>query len=118
MESSASHIYESALLLSPSPSPVRALYEDKMSTDVKTSGLDYSWDACTRTIKLHYGMCMGYSRPQECMKFSHKNDKIAVCKEEVVEIFETMTGQRRATLTTDSPVFSLTFSPDDAMLMT
>jgi hypothetical protein len=53
MECSALHIYESALPLSPSSSFVRGLYLDQMSTDLKISIIDDSWDACIRAIKSH-----------------------------------------------------------------
>jgi hypothetical protein len=50
IESSATHIYESALHLSPSSSLVRSLYGDQILTDVRISGIDDSWDALIRTI--------------------------------------------------------------------
>jgi WD40 repeat protein len=110
IESSATHIYESALPLSPLSSLVRALYGDQMPTDVKIGGIDDSWDALIRAIQLHDNA--------HCIAFSHKDDLIAVGEEWVVEIFEAATGQRRATLTNNSSVVSLTFSLDDSLLVT
>jgi WD40 repeat protein len=110
MELSATHIYESALPLSPSSSLVRALYQDQVSMDVRFCVIEDVWDACIRTI-----------RPQSkaiCVAFSHRDDLIAVGEGHVVEIFEAATGRRRATLTTNYNVHALTFSPDDNILVT
>jgi WD40 repeat protein len=118
IESSATHIYDSALPLSPSSSLVRALYVDQISTDVKISGIEDSWDACMRTIRLHKGFKpIGYTtRMPKCMTFY---DRIAVADTNVVEIFETATGLRQTTLTTNSSIVeALAFSPNDTILVT
>jgi WD40 repeat protein len=112
IECSASHIYESALPLSPSSSLVRAIYRNQISTDVKFNVIDNSWDTCIRTIR---------TLPiVRCISFSHKDDLIAVGKYNVVEIFEAATGQRRATFTPIINNFkfelSFAFSPDDTVL--
>jgi hypothetical protein len=83
---SAAHIYESALLLSPSSSLVRALYQDKGSKDVNINNIGDTWDASIRTIR-------SQSRAG-CAAFSHKDDLIAVGEKDVVNIFEAATGQR------------------------
>jgi WD40 repeat protein len=110
IECSAAHIYESALPLSPSSSSVRAVYLDQMSTDVRFSSIDHSWDACTRTIQVEDSA--------RSITFSHNDDLIAVGEREVVEIFEAATGQRRGTLMADNSVWCLAFSPDDSILVT
>jgi WD40 repeat protein len=114
IESSATHIYDSALPLSPSSSLVRAQYVGQISTDVKISGIEESWDACMRTIQLRNNVDpMRFSAIKTCMTFSHKDDLIAVSGGNVVNIFETATGQLRTTLTDDrSNATSLAFSPD------
>jgi WD40 repeat protein len=109
IELSASHIYESALPLSPSSSLVRALYLDQELTNVNFSIIDHMWDACIRTIRFQRGV---YSAV-----FSHKDDFVAIGEAGVVEIFGAATGQRRATLMTNYDVTSLSFSPDDNILV-
>jgi WD40 repeat protein len=109
IESSAPHIYASALPWSPSSSLVRALYGEQMST-VKFSVIDDTWNACIRAIQPQR-----YARSVE---FSHKDSLIAVGESDVVEVFEATTGERRATLTTNKEVMSLAFSPDDTLLVT
>jgi WD40 repeat protein len=108
IELSASHIYESALPLSPSSSLVRARYLNQVSTDVNFSIIDDAWDACTRTIQSEYGPYFA--------AFSHKDDLVAIGEEDIAVIFEAATGQRRATLMTNYVVTSLSFSPDDNIL--
>jgi WD40 repeat protein len=110
IELSAAHIYESALLLSPSSSLVRTLYQDQLSMDLKLNDIDDAWDACIRTIRSQSHV--------QCAVFSHKDDLVAVGEEGVVEIFEVATGQRRATLVTKYDVKSLAFSPDDNIIAT
>jgi WD40 repeat protein len=109
IELSASHIYESALPLSPSSSLVRARYLNQELMNVHFSDIDDVWDACIRTI-----------RPQSHVYsavFSHKDDLVAIGEAGVVEIFEAATGQRRATLMTNYRATSLSFSPDDNILV-
>ena len=77
------------------------------------NAVDASWDASMRTIQIR--------DPVSSITFSPKDDSIAVSEVGFVEIFETLTGHRRATLT--RPEFagiflSLTFSPDDTLLAT
>jgi WD40 repeat protein len=110
IESSAPHTYESALRWSPSSSHVRALYLDQMSTDVKFSAVDDSWDACIRTIQL--------SHPAASIAFSNNDDIIAVVESGAVEIFEVATGRRLSTLTTKAAGGISAFSPDDTTLVT
>jgi WD40 repeat protein len=110
IELSASHIYESALPLSPSSSLVRELYRDQVSVDVMFIVIDDVWDACIRTIRAESYV--------NRVAFSHKDDLIAVGEWHVLEIFEAATGQCRATLTTNDDVRTLAFSPDDNILVT
>jgi WD40 repeat protein len=49
--------------------------------------------------------------------FSHKDDLVAVGEAGIMEIFEAATGQRRATLRTNYNATSLSFSPDDDILV-
>jgi WD40 repeat protein len=110
IELSASHIYESALPLSPSSSLVRARYLNQELTNVNFSIIDDAWNACIRTIRSQ--------RHVRSAVFSHKDDLVAIGEEGVVEIFEAVTGQRRATLMTEGYyVTSLSFSPDDNILV-
>jgi WD40 repeat protein len=108
IELSAIHIYKSALPLSPSSSLVQAQYLDQVSKDVKFKVVDKTWDACIRTIRSQSSVHM--------ITFSHKDDLVAVGEEDVVEVFEAVTGQRRATLMTNYIVTYLAFSPDDNVL--
>jgi WD40 repeat protein len=108
IELSAAHIYESALPSSPSSSLIRAQYLDQVPNDVKFTVMGETWDACVRTIRSQskvYGAA-----------FSDKDDLVVVGGDNVVEIFEAATGQRRATLMTNSRVWSLAFSHDDNIL--
>jgi WD40 repeat protein len=108
IELSASHIYESALPLSPSSSVVRARYLNQESTNVNFNVIDDAWDSCIRTIRSQ--------SVTNSAVFSHKDDLVAVGEWGIVEIFEAATGQRRATLITNYPVGSLAFSPNDTIL--
>jgi WD40 repeat protein len=110
IELSAAHIYESALPLSPSSSLVRATYQDQVPMDTKFRLIDDTWDACIRAIRLQ-----DFTR---CVKFSHRDDLIAVGEESAVEIFDATTGQRRAMLRTDYVEDTLAFSHDDNTLAT
>jgi WD40 repeat protein len=110
IELSASHIYESALPLSPSSSLVRARYLNQELTNVNFSIIDDAWNSCIRTIRSQRYVCNAV--------FSHKDDLVAIGEAGVVEIFEAATGQRRATLMTEGyDVTSLSFSPDDNILV-
>jgi WD40 repeat protein len=108
IELSASHIYESALPLSPSSSVVRARYLNQESANVNFSVIDDAWDSCIRTIRSQTMV--------SCAVFSHKDDLVAVGGRNIVEIFEAATGQRRATLITSYSAKSLAFSPNDTIL--
>jgi WD40 repeat protein len=67
-----------------------------------------SWDAYARVI---------YTRSQvSSITFSHKDDLIAVGGRRSVEIFEAVTGQRRATMACKGAE-CVTFSPDDTLLV-
>jgi WD40 repeat protein len=108
IEPPASHIYESALPMSPSSSLVRARYLNQVSTNVNFSVVDDAWDACIRTIRSQ--------REVFSAVFSHKDDLVAVGEEDIVEIFDAATGQRRATLMTNYIARPLSFSSDDNIL--
>jgi len=112
IEASSSHLYHSALPWSPISSLVRTLYQDQISTEAKMSNaIDDSWDASIRTIQTLNTVVH--------IAFSHKDDSIAVSEIGSVEIFETLTGHHRATLTSPEiagMLWSLTFSPDDTLL--
>jgi WD40 repeat protein len=77
---------------------------------VSISAIDNSWDACIRAIQTQEAIFS--------VAFSHKDGLIAVGEFRGVKIFEAATGQRRATLKTYDYVESLTFSPDDTILVT
>ena len=112
IEVSAPHIYASALLLCPRSCHVRAHYQDQLQTRVKVlNAVDNSWDACIRSIQIRDIMLS--------VAFSHKDDLLAVAEHNYVEIFETVTGQRRAIFKLDdsSAHASLAFSPDDTFLV-
>jgi WD40 repeat protein len=76
--------------------------------------IDDSWDASTRTIHMRNYMYH--------IAITHKDDLIAVAGEGRVQVFETLTGHRRATFSSTghgtSKYLSLAFSPDDILLAT
>jgi len=117
IEESAPHIYDSALLWSPGSSLVRALYQDQIPQEVKLiNGIEQSWDACTREVRTEFLLSIYHAQ----ITFSHKDDLIAVTRDDFVEILEVMTGKRRATFrsqTENSLASSLSFSPDDTVLV-
>jgi hypothetical protein len=93
IEPSATHIYESALPLSPLSSLVQARYMDQTSTDVKIGGIEDSWDVCTRTIRSHKNVePERFSLRRRFVTFSQKDDRIANWADRVVKIFETVDG--------------------------
>jgi hypothetical protein len=84
IELSATHIYESALPLSPSLSLIQAKYWDQVLVDVNFSLIDDTWDGYVRALQLQ-GF-VGYT------EFSHRDDLIAVGEGNIVEIFEAIIG--------------------------
>jgi WD40 repeat protein len=82
---------------------------------VNFSIIDNAWDACIRAIPLQNTHVLS-------AVLSHKGDLVAISAAGggvagVVEIFEAATGQRRVTLRTNYDVTSLSFSPDDNILV-
>jgi WD40 repeat protein len=109
IELSVAHIYESTVSLLPSSSLVRLRYQDQGSKDVNLRVTGDTWDVSVRTIR-----SQGYV---SLAVFSHKDGFVAVGEEDVVEIFEVVTGQQRASLMTKHVVWSLAFSSDDNILV-
>ncbi|KIM79726.1 hypothetical protein PILCRDRAFT_10209 [Piloderma croceum F 1598] len=110
IEVSAVHIYHSALPWSPMSSLVLRLYRNHIWTEAKViKVMNDSWDAYTRAI---YTRSISFS-----IALSHKDDLIAAGEKTCVEIFEVVTGQRRATLAVCKKAKCVAFSPDDTLLV-
>jgi WD40 repeat protein len=102
------HIYHSALLWTPTPSPIRKLYQRQMATEVKlVNAIDAHWNALIRKIPIH--------RSLTAIIFSLNGSALAVVTGEYVQTFETATGV--ATLEVDQSATSIAFSRDNAMLV-
>jgi WD40 repeat protein len=109
IKESAMHIYHSALPWCPMSSLTRQMYERQMISEVKlVNAIDVHWDACLRTIPLD-GEATGR------ILFSPKGSALAIPSSSGVEIFEATTGV--ATFQIEDCIRSITFSPDDDMLV-
>lgn len=106
---SPSHIYHSALPLSPSSSWVRKCYEAEIVGEAKVlMGLPDRWNLCSRTI---------FPEGQPTA-LAHWGDILAVGMESNAEILDAITGIRTSILSghTDM-ILSLTFSLDGTLLV-
>ena len=106
---SPSHIYHSALPLSPSSSWVRECYKAELVEEVKVlMGLPDQWDMCSRSIPLE----------AESTAFAHCGGIIAGGVNSDVVLLETITGSRTSVLSghTDT-ISSLEFSQDGTLLV-
>ena len=110
IHNSPSHLYHSALLLSPSSSWLCACYSSELPQGVKVvRGLPAEWGACSRTVLLNSGL----------RTLSYWNNTIAVGSEDRdILILDAITGSQMAVLPghTDA-VRSLTFSSDGISLV-
>ena len=106
---SPSHIYHSALPLSPSSSWIRECYKEEIIGEVRVlMGLPDQWDTCSRTIFLE-------GRPSV---FEYWGDILAVGSNSNVVLLDAVTGIRTSVLCGDSgTICSLAFSPDGTFLM-
>lgn len=106
---SPSHIYHSALPLSPSSSWVRECYKSEVVGEVRVlTGLPDQWDACSRTILLE----------DEPMAFAHWGDFIAVGINSNVVLLDAVTGIRTSVLSGhEDTILSLVFSLDGTLLV-
>ena len=106
---SPSHLYHSALPLSPSSSWVRSCYKANVGEDVRVlTGLPDRWDACSRTINLQ-------GKPSA---FAYQGNTIAVGLKSNVVLLDAITGVRMSALYghTDT-ILSITFSLDGTLLV-
>ena len=106
---SPSHIYHSALPLSPSSSWVRKCYRADASGEARVvMGLPDKWDTCSRTMVLR----------GESMTSAHCGDTIAIGLRRDVVFLDVITGIRTSVLCghTNS-IHSLAFSQDGTLLM-
>jgi len=110
IQDSPSHLYHSALLLTPSLSWLCACYSSELPEGVKVvRGLPEEWGGCSRTVLLN-------SHPQT---LSYCNNTIVVgLKEGDILILDAITGSQMAVLSghTDT-VESLAFSSDGISLV-
>ena len=106
---SPSHIYHSALPLSPSLSWLHECYKSEIANEVRVvMGLPDRWDACSRTISLE----------DSPLAFAYWGDLIAVGLEEDVVILDAITGTKTSVLPGHKGyVFFLTFSLDGTLLL-
>jgi WD40 repeat protein len=108
IEESAMHIYDSALPWSPTTSITRQLYLGLTTTQVKlVNAIHTYWETYPRTIPTH--------RDISTIAFSHNGSALAVVSDVDVKIFEIASGV--ATFEVDEPAVSISFSPDDVMLV-
>ena len=106
---SPSHLYHSALPLSPSSSWVRRCYEAEVAEEVRVlTGLPDRWEGCSRTIILL----------DEPSAFAHHGDIIAVGLGLNVELLDEITGDRTSVFYGHTrTISSITFSPDGTLLV-
>ena len=106
---SPSHIYHSALPLSPSSSWVRQCYGAEAAGEVRVvMGLPDQWDTCTRTV-------MFGATPRS---FAHWGDIIAIGLGDDVVLLDEITGIRTSVLCGHTgSIPSLAFSQDGTLLM-
>ena len=108
VHNSLSHLYHSALPLSPS-SWVRECYKAEVAGEVRVlMGLPDQWDPCSRTIPLR----------SPASAFAYRGDTIAVAFGSNVELLDAISGARTSALRghTDT-IWSITFSLDGALLV-
>ena len=106
---SPSHLYHSALPLSPSSSWIRGCYEAEVSGEVRVlMGLPDRWEACSRTIPIQ-------GKP---LAFAYQGDTIAVGLKSSVELLDAITGVRTSALHGHTgAIYSITFSLDGTLLV-
>ena len=106
---SPSHIYHSALPLSPSSSWLRRCYEAEVAGEIRVlMGLPDRWDTCSRTIH--------FEGPPKA--FAHCGDTIAVGIESNVVLLDAVTGIRKSVLSGHSDeILSLASSLDGMFLI-
>ena len=106
---SPSHLYHSALPLSPSSSWVRRCYRAEVAGEVRVlMGLSDQWDACSRTIFLQ-------GKPSV---FACWGDIIAVGLGLNVELLDAITGVSMSVLRGhEATISSIAFSPDGTLLV-
>ena len=111
---SASHIYHSALSLSPLTSIIRGLYKQHASPFVRVvRGLSLSWEPVVATIYLGQPTSVGWPPTvvwSPCSKF------IGASTREFVEVLDAVTLNRLATFNRPRDYSHLTFSPDSRSL--
>jgi WD40 repeat protein len=115
IELSASHIYESAIYLSPKHSIVRRSYQRQLPHIPSWNAVDDNWGACSRSIQLRNGRCIA---------FSHQGDLVAACGgcrehdfDNFLVIIEAATGMILSTLKDhQDDIHCVAFSPDDSLL--
>ena len=106
---SPSHIYHSALPLSPSSSWLRGCYEAEAAGEVRVlMGLPERWDTCSRTIH--------FEGPPKA--FAHCGDTIAVGVGSDVVLLDAVTGIRKSVLSGHTgEILSLASSLDGTLLV-
>ena len=106
---SPSHIYHSALPLSPSSSWLRGCYEAEVAGEVRVlMGLPERWDTCSRTIH--------FEGPPKA--FAHCGDTIAVGIGSDVVLLDAVTGIRKSVLSGHTgQISSLASSVDGTLLV-
>ena len=106
---SPSHIYHSALPLSPSSSWIRECYRAEVAGEVKVLvGLPGQWDTCSRTI--HFG--------GKINAFAHRGNIIAIGLASNVVLLDAITGRRTSVLSGHKrTIRSLEFSLDATLLL-
>ena len=106
---SPSHLYHSALPLSPSSSWVRQCYETELSEEGKVLvGLPDRWEACSRTIFLR----------DEPSAFAYLGDTMAVGLGSQVKLIDAITGAGTSVLRGHTnTILSIDFSLDGTLLI-
>ena len=107
---SPSHIYHTALTLSPSTSWLRDCYKDEIVKGVRVlMGLPDNWDICSRAVFIE-------GRPSA---FAYRGSVIAVGTEFETQVFDSTTGSMIAKMLepTFDAISSLAFSLDGTLLV-
>ena len=108
IQQSASHVYHSALPLSPRLSKVRSWNSHKQSNITGFHGRLEAWGIIVQTIT------SGSKRFTHMTTFSHRI--AAVCDDGTVGIFDSVTGVMRLSLSPADPVQAIRGSPDGSIL--